>query len=78
MKNDVISDNASLEGLSNHPFIWDSKQKMLYLCEFSNYLETYIDDHKVMKMEAHCRKLSIIPLPWIRNIHPQMVQIVLF
>ena len=65
--------NASLQGLSSHPYLWDSKQKMLYICEFSNYLETCIDDYKVNKMESHCRKLYIIIFPWSRSLHPTMV-----
>lgn len=34
----------------DHPFLWDSKRKILFLSDFSNYIETHIDDQKVKKL----------------------------
>lgn len=46
---------------------------MLFLSDFSNYIETYIDDSKVKKLETSAKDYNIIPLPWIREFHPQFV-----
>jgi hypothetical protein len=50
----------------DHPFLWDSKRKMLFLTDFSNYIETYIDDYKVKKLETHAKDYKIIKTPWIK------------
>lgn len=34
----------------DHPFLWDSKRKILFLTDFSNYIETHIDEAKVKKL----------------------------
>lgn len=50
----------------DHPFLWDSKRKILFLTDFSNYIETHIDDTKVKKFESHAKDYNVIKTPWIK------------
>ena len=53
----------------DHPFLWDSKRKILFLSDFSNYIETHIDDQKVKKLESHAKDYNVIKTPWIKEFH---------
>ena len=57
-----------LQNLSCHPFLWDSKRKMLFLSDFSNYIETYLDDFKIRKLESSSRDYQIIDTPWTKHL----------
>ena len=65
----VIGKNHDfLFNLVCHPFLWDSKRKMLFLSDFSNYIETYLDDYKIRKLESYARDYEIIDNPWTKHL----------
>lgn len=41
---------------------------MLFLSDFSNYLETYLDDIKIKKLETYAKDYQIIDNPWTKNL----------
>jgi uncharacterized secreted protein with C-terminal beta-propeller domain len=53
----------------DHPFLWDSKRKIMFLSDFSNYIETHIDEAKVKKLESHAKDYNVIKTPWIKEFH---------
>ena len=53
----------------DHPFLWDSKRKIMFLSDFSNYIETHIDEVKVKKLESHAKDYKVIKTPWIKEFH---------
>ncbi len=57
----------------DHPFLWSVNKKINFICEFSNYIETYFDPIKVEKMEEYVKNNAIIHKPWIRRLHPNFV-----
>ena len=67
-----------LQKLSCHPFLWDSKRKMLFLSDFSNYIETYLDDYKIKKFESSSRDYQIIDTPWTKHLDLAFVFFMLF
>ena len=58
----------------DHPYLWDSKRKILFLSDFSNYIETHIDESKVKKLESHAKEYNVIKTPWIKEFHFTFVQ----
>lgn len=64
--------------LGCHPFLWDSKRKMLFLSDFSNYIETYLDDYKLKKLESYARDYQIIDTPWTKHLDISFVNFILF
>ncbi len=67
-----------LQNLSRHPFLWDSKRKMLFLSDFSNYIETYLDDFKIKKLESYAKDYQIIETPWTRHLDSTFVTFMLY
>lgn len=49
-----------------HPFLWDSKRKILFLADFSNYIETHLDEQRLFRMERYAKDYKIIKPNWIR------------
>jgi hypothetical protein len=49
-----------------HPFLWDSKRKILFLADFSNYIETHLDDYRLSRLEKHAKEYRIIKPNWIK------------
>jgi hypothetical protein len=41
---------------------------MLFLSDFSNYLETYLDDTKIKKLENYAKDYQIIDNPWTKHL----------
>ena len=56
-----------------HPFLWDSKRKMLFLADFSNYVETHLDEARLYRMERHAHEHRIIRPNWIKEFHSVFV-----
>ena len=62
-----------LNQLLCHPFLWDSKRKMLFLLDFSNYTQTYLDDFKIKKLESYAKDYQIIDMPWTKHLDNSFV-----
>ncbi len=41
---------------------------MLFLSDFSNYVETYLDDFKLKKLESYAKDYQIIDTPWTKHL----------
>jgi hypothetical protein len=52
-----------------HPFLWDGKRKILFLADFSNYIETHLDEQRLGRLEKHAREYRIIRPNWIKEFH---------
>lgn len=53
-----------LNSVENHLYFWDSHKKLAFINEFSNYMETHLDDEKVKKFELTSKEIHAIHLPW--------------
>lgn len=60
-----------------HPYFWSKQKKLLFLCEFSDYLETNDSGFKIsnqFKKEIHDK--NILKNNWNYDINPQLVHYV--
>lgn len=59
----------SLKDISNHFYFWDISRKLAFVNEFSNYMETFLEDEKVKKLEEFSQSNGIITYPWSKQFH---------
>ena len=57
----------SLSTVSSHLFFWEDSQILDFINEFSNYMETHLDDEKVKKFELASQILKRFHYPGRMN-----------
>lgn len=50
--------------INDHLFFWNDSKNLAFINEFSNFMETHLDDEKVKKFETAAKDSSAIPSPW--------------
>lgn len=59
----------SLKDIAGHFYFWDISKKLSYVNEFSNYMETFLEDEKVKKLEEFSQSNGLITYPWSHQLH---------